>query len=124
MAEIRSKSSEDLTSSKQKIRDRSTSSSSLKGRGNSPHKNKASNLDSGEETGIDFDNIFGSKDTSKTHKEEGGNKSDKLTHLTASRPKAPKRRPPSSHFTPGTNSSQVTKKHLNIYFNSLFNAIS
>ena len=104
MAELRSKSSEDLASSKPKGRDRSASSSSIKGRGKSPQKDISSTGASEEEKGVDFDNILSVKESNKLEKE---GEEGKLIHLTANRAKAPKRRPPSSHFTSGTNAREV-----------------
>ena len=105
MAELRSKSSEDLASSKPKGRDRSASSSSIKGRGKSPQKDTSSTAGaSEEEKGVDFDTALSLRGSSHFDKEgdEG-----KLIHLTANRAKAPKRRPPSSHFTSGTSPREV-----------------
>ena len=105
MDDIRSKSSEDLASSKQKARDRSSSSSSLKGsRKNSEVNAPSTGGASEEEKGVDFDSILGGQNSNKSGKdgEEG-----KLIHLTANRAKAPKRRPPSSHFNPGNNAREV-----------------
>lgn len=112
MAELRSKSSEDLASSKQKGRDRSASSSSLKSSGKSPQKDTTSTGASEEEKGVDFDSILTGKGRTKSENEgdEG-----KLIHLTANRAKAPKRRPPSSHFTSGTNAREVLIFLFSIY---------
>lgn len=104
MAELRSKSSEDLASSKQKGRDRSASSSSLKSSGKSPQKDTTSTGASEEEKGVDFDSILTGKGSNKSENE---GEEGKLIHLTANRAKAPKRRPPSSHFTSGTNAREV-----------------
>ena len=104
MAELRSKSSEDLASSKQKGRDRTASSTSLKGSGNSSQKDTTSTGASEEEKGVDFDSILTGKGSNKSEKE---GEEGKLIHLTANRAKAPKRRPPSSHFTSGTNAREV-----------------
>ena len=112
MAELRSKSSEDLTSSKQKPRDRSSSSSSLKDRGKSPLKEPISTVTADEEKGIDFDSILTRGRSDKSNKEGEGNK---LIHLTANRAKAPKRRPPSSHLLSGTNDREVRKVLLVIH---------
>ena len=58
----------------------------------------------GVEKGVDFDSILGGQNSNKSGKDgEDG----KLIHLTANRAKAPKRRPPSSHFNPGNNAREV-----------------
>ena len=112
MAELRSKSSEDLASSKQKGRDRSSSSSSLKGRGKSPQKETTSSGVSEEERGIDFDSIL-TGDGNNTSEKDGDE--GKLIHLTANRAKAPKRRPPSSHLTSGSSTREVIIFLITIY---------
>ena len=112
MAELRSKSSEDLASSKQKGRDRSASSSSLKSSGKSPPKDNTSTGASEEEKGVDFDSMLTGKGNNKSENE---GEEGKLIHLTANRAKAPKRRPPSSHFTSGTNSREVLIFVFSIY---------
>ena len=109
MDDIRSKSSEDLASAKQKSRDRSSSSSSLKGSRKNSEINTSSTVGVTieDEKGVDFDSILVGQNNNKSGKdgEEG-----KLIHLTANRAKAPKRRPPSSHFNPGNNSREVISK--------------
>ena len=111
MDDIRSKSSEDLASAKQKSRDRSSSSSSLKGSRKNSEINTSSTVGVtiDDEKGVDFDSILVGQNNNKSGKdgEEG-----KLIHLTANRAKAPKRRPPSSHFNPGNNSREVFSKEL------------
>ena len=111
MDDIRSKSSEDLASAKQKSRDRSSSSSSLKGSRKNSEINTSSTVGVtiDDEKGVDFDSILVGQNNNKSGKdgEEG-----KLIHLTANRAKAPKRRPPSSHFNPGNNSREVLSKEL------------
>ena len=110
MAELRSKSSEDLASSKQKSRDRSSSSSSLKGSRKSPQKDTNISSEAGEEEkGVDFDNFL-SGNSCNTHEKDA--EEGKLVHLTANRAKAPKRRPPSSHFTTNNTSREVSLKFL------------
>ena len=108
MDDIRSKSSEDLASAKQKSRDRSSSSSSLKGSRKSSEVNPSLTVNSvatEDEKGVDFDSILGSQTSNKSGKE---GEEGKLIHLTANRAKAPKRRPPSSHFNPANNSREVS----------------
>ena len=110
MAELRSKSSEDLASSKQKSRDRSSSSSSLKGSRKSPQKDTNTSSEAGEEEkGVDFDSFL-SGNSCNTHEKDA--EEGKLVHLTANRAKAPKRRPPSSHFTTNNTSREVSLKFL------------
>ena len=110
MAELRSKSSEDLASSKQKSRDRSSSSSSLKGSRKSPQKDTNISSEAGEEEkGVDFDSFL-SGNSCNTHEKDA--EEGKLVHLTANRAKAPKRRPPSSHFTTNNTSREVSLRFL------------
>ena len=70
------------------------------------NKEQKTNEDSNgrvEEKGVDFDCVLrGNKDANAEVTDEGS----KLVHLTANRAKAPKRRPPSSHYTSGVNTAR------------------